>query len=128
MPHTNYLKYVSVPVLCSCFSVFFTWFVQGWCAALKVCLELFQEFFLFLFKYVFICAFFFVACMVYFEAKGVNRLVKVLVCVCPRIVMFSFVWGFLCMSARCDGSIHRCYSDPSDNITSMSLRRTPLLQ
>lgn len=54
--------------------------MQGWCAALKVCLELFQEFFLFLFKCVFICAFFF-ACMVYFEAKGVNKLVKVLMCV-----------------------------------------------
>lgn len=79
MPHTNYLKYVSVPVLCSCFSVFFTWFVQGWCAALKVCLELFQIFFCSC-SNVFICAFFF-ACMVYFEAKGVNKLVKVLMCV-----------------------------------------------
>lgn len=67
--------------------------MQGWCAALKVCLELFQEFFLFLFKYVFICAFFFFACMVYFEAKGVNKLVKVLVCVCVLALSCSPLCG-----------------------------------
>lgn len=36
---------------------------------------------------------FFFACMVYFEAKGVNKLVKVLVCVCVLALSCSPLCG-----------------------------------